>query len=366
MRPTDLQSKVIAFLRFPLIVLVMFVHCNYTTLGGEWASLPYASGFIDVFSSRIAPIANSFFFFISGFLFFKTGMFSTDIYLKKLTRRFQLLLVPYLLWNLLYLLLAIVVGLFSSRVPILGIPIEDMSFGVAMKSLWNMATIQGATNMAAPVAVQFWFVRDLMMTMILSPVIYLLVTLFIRVSGRRPLVRYLLFLLILFGMGFIPELPAGFNPDCWLFFAFGAYFGIKKKEFIVAMLPYAVPMLVTLVLLIVVEHFMPCEFIYRLENVVALIFGMSFTTIMVRAGTWYVKDMTLPNASFFIYAYHGLLLGPIVMLLHNGFLTPHNGYLAIVIYIVPVLLATFIGLLLYWLMRTRLPFITYILMGGRR
>ena len=34
MRPTDLQSKVIAFLRFPLIVLVMFASCNLTTLGG--------------------------------------------------------------------------------------------------------------------------------------------------------------------------------------------------------------------------------------------------------------------------------------------------------------------------------------------
>ncbi len=33
MKPTDLQSKVIAFLRFPLIVLVLFCPCNYTTMG---------------------------------------------------------------------------------------------------------------------------------------------------------------------------------------------------------------------------------------------------------------------------------------------------------------------------------------------
>ena len=31
MKPTDLQSKVIAFMRFPLLVLLLFLHCNFTT-----------------------------------------------------------------------------------------------------------------------------------------------------------------------------------------------------------------------------------------------------------------------------------------------------------------------------------------------
>ena len=95
MKPTDLQSKVIAFMRFPLVVLLLFMHCNFTALGGEWASLPFASGFIHIVSQRIAPIANAFFFFISGYLFFKTGQFALDIYLKKLIRRLQSLFVPY-------------------------------------------------------------------------------------------------------------------------------------------------------------------------------------------------------------------------------------------------------------------------------
>ena len=81
MRPTDLQSKVIAFLRFPLIVLVMFASCNLTTLGGEWGTLPFAGRFIDVFSRRVATFAIPFFCFISGYLFFKTGKCSLDIYL---------------------------------------------------------------------------------------------------------------------------------------------------------------------------------------------------------------------------------------------------------------------------------------------
>ena len=93
MRPTDLQSKVIAFLRFPLIVLVLFAHCNFTTISEAWASLPFASQVIDIFSRRVASNAVPIFFFISGYLFFKTGLFSIDIWLKKLTRRFQSLFV---------------------------------------------------------------------------------------------------------------------------------------------------------------------------------------------------------------------------------------------------------------------------------
>ena len=81
MRPTDLQSKVIAFLRFPLIVLVLTIHCDITTLGGDWASVPYGSKIIEVISQRVATIAIPFFFFISGYMFFKTGKFTTDIYL---------------------------------------------------------------------------------------------------------------------------------------------------------------------------------------------------------------------------------------------------------------------------------------------
>ena len=364
MKPIDLQSKVIAFLRFPLIVLVLFIHCNFTTLSGEWASLPFASTFIDVFSQRIAPIANPFFFFISGYLFFKTGQFALDIYFKKLARRLFSLFVPYVLWNLLYLLLAIIIGLFASKVPILSIPFDKMTFTDGLKAFSDISLIDGGSSITGPIAVQFWFVRDLMVAMLCSPLIYWGVTLFILLSGRRPLVRYLLFLVVIFAFGYWPDI-VGFNPDCWLFFAYGAYFGIRKKEFIVAMLPYALPAALVLALIIGFEQWVPCEFVYRLECVVGLVFGMSLTTIMVRAGTWYV-NMTLANGSFFIFAYHYMVLGFVVMLLGNGLIVPHTWWLALIIYFLSVALVVLLGLLFYWVMRTRLPFTTFILMGGRR
>ena len=364
MKPTDLQSRVIAFLRFPLIVVVLLLHCNFTTLGGDWASLPFASGFINLVSQRIAPLAYLIFFFIAGYLFFKTGKFSADIYIKKLARRSFSLLMPFVLWNILYLLLCIIIGLFTGNVPILGIPFDNMSFADSIKSFWSIALIPEGNNIAAPIAIQFWFVRDLMVVMVLSPLVYFAIKLFIILGGKRPLVRYLLFMAVIFAIGYWPDIT-GLNPDAFLFFGYGAYYGIRKKEFIVAMLPYTLPTFIVLCLLVVIEIFLPCTFIYRMEYVVALVFGLSLTTIMVRAGTWYV-NMTLANGSFFIFAYHYMLLGPIVALLSQEWITPHSSWLALLIYFLALAIVVVVGLLLYWLMRTRLPFTTFILMGGRR
>ncbi|MBO4850652.1 MAG: acyltransferase [Prevotella sp.] len=364
MRPTDLQSKVIAFLRFPLIVLVIFAHCNLTTLGGEWGTLPFAGRFIDIFSRRVALFAIPFFFFISGYLFFKTGKFSLDIYLGKLGRRLQSLFVPYILWNLLFLLVAIIVGLFTNRVPIIGVEMSKLTFLDTLKAFWDIS-LSGVSTIAAPINVPFWFLRDLMVVMVCSPVVFFAVKWFILLAGKRPIVRYALFLVVIFAMGYWPKVT-GFNADCWLFFGYGAYYGIRKKEFIVAMLPYALPAFILLLVLIVIEQWFPGEFLYRLQHVVAIVFGMSFTTIMVRAGTWYVQDMSLSNASFFVYAFHYLVLGGLIALLGSGLFGPHAWWLELIIYLLAVAIAVGVSLLFYWLLRTKLPFTTYILMGGRR
>lgn len=364
MKPTDLQSKVIAFIRFPLIVMVLFSHCNYRTISDEWANLAVASGVIDVISQRIAPIANPFFFFIAGYLFFKSGAFSINLYIKKLIRRFQSLFVPYMLWNLLYLIIVLVAGLFLANRPVIHKAVGDMAFTDWLMAFWNIGAINGDGSIKAPVAIQFWFIRDLMIVMLFSPLVYLLVNAFIKLGGKRPIVRWLFFLAIIFAFNYWPDI-VGLNPDCWLFFGFGAYYSIKKKEFIVAMMPYMIPAAICLVLLIVLEQFWASDFLYRVEYVIGLVFGMSLTTNMVRSGTWYV-NMTLSNASFFIFAYHSLLLGLLMPLFQSGLLKPYNDVLAIVYYLLTVTILVVVGLVLYKLMRKHLPFITYLLMGGRR
>lgn len=112
-------SLTIDFLRFPLIVGVVFIH-NYivktelhgvplSTLLNEWTI-----GLFYAFSQVVSRVCVPLFFFISGLLFFKGANFSWNIYVHKIRRRISTLLVPYLIWNLIGFLLLCIASTYIS------------------------------------------------------------------------------------------------------------------------------------------------------------------------------------------------------------------------------------------------------------
>ena len=116
----ELQSRVIAFLRFPLIVGVVFIH-NYrpsiivgNEVMGSETHMPTYSFIGQLFSQYIGWISVPLFFFFSGFLFFYKADYSLQTYIYKIKRRISTLLIPYLFWNaspVLYCLLSRFKGL---------------------------------------------------------------------------------------------------------------------------------------------------------------------------------------------------------------------------------------------------------------
>lgn len=97
----ELQSKVLDWLRFPMIVLVVYIH-----YWGE--SIPESSvigstiyNSIRIFMCHvISRAAVPTFFLISGYYFFyKIKDFTFDTYKDKLKKRIKTILIPYLLWN---------------------------------------------------------------------------------------------------------------------------------------------------------------------------------------------------------------------------------------------------------------------------
>lgn len=86
----ELQSRTIDFLRFPLIVGVVFIHSYLsdergTHLGGLYY---YVS---DFFSQVLARIAVPLFFYFSGLLYYKDN-FTLTIYKRKIRSRVRSLL----------------------------------------------------------------------------------------------------------------------------------------------------------------------------------------------------------------------------------------------------------------------------------
>lgn len=96
----DRLSKTIMFLRFPLIVAVVFIHTNLADvmINGRLlvneGQFPIHDLFRHIITNELARIAVPLFFFISGFLFFYHTDFSMKMYKQKLKKRVRTLLVP--------------------------------------------------------------------------------------------------------------------------------------------------------------------------------------------------------------------------------------------------------------------------------
>ncbi len=192
---TDIEkrdSEVINLVRFPLAFMVVILHSyvavngfhisrvDYTHLTGtDWYSLVGVT-----FSHVLTQVAVPIFFFISGYLFY-VGMqeWQWAKYADKLKRRFKTLLVPYLSWNTVQAL--IIVSVMVLAYILFGKSLDRIEnwfheIGGLTGIYWsNHATSVIKQNVIGcsvlktyPLLIPMWFIRDLMVTVLLSPVIW--------------------------------------------------------------------------------------------------------------------------------------------------------------------------------------------------
>ena len=174
---TENTSKRITSLRYLLIVLVVFIHNNYRTESVEKAkqfgniilfNQSQIGRWIQLFiSNGIALCSVPVFFMFSSFLQVKKGL-PYKVLIKK---RMQSLLIPFLIWPIFNLLLTTFVkillpsSLFNNS--------EAFSF-ISWKPLdwfhfflgYNISSFD-----LHPYVGQFWFIRDLLILIIISPLI---------------------------------------------------------------------------------------------------------------------------------------------------------------------------------------------------
>ena len=163
-------SDTITWVRFPLIWLVVLLHTIISpqTNNGEIFLKPGDFPIFDwfqYFSQRqIGDIAVPSFMLISGYLFFRDGLLTVDSYKEKLKSRVHTLLVPYFIWNLLFLFYIfacywIVPSLMSS----MGDYVRNFTFISLLDSFFS------------PVLAPMWFIRDLIILNLLAyPIYYIL------------------------------------------------------------------------------------------------------------------------------------------------------------------------------------------------
>ena len=159
-------------IRFPMIVGVVFIHAISTTVGfaGQEVGVQETGFFVEFVTNLISRVfagpAVPMFFLLSGFLFFYRFSWTRSGYLQKFRSRFNTLLVPFLFWNILVLVLFAAAQIspltppyFSGKIP----PISEFPW------LEYIDAIFGITRL--PISYQFWFIRDLIIIVALTPFI---------------------------------------------------------------------------------------------------------------------------------------------------------------------------------------------------
>jgi len=212
MQITPEVSEKIKLLRLPLIIGIVTIHSYLNPVG-------YADQFFQTFIlSTWGGSCVAFLFILSGFLFFRNFNLSLNSYLEKLKSRFWTLLVPYLFWNLALLaVVLIVVNIPTTSSIIQGHYkkyIEDYSFANFIDCLTGYKSVY-------PITFHFWYVRDLIAMVILSPV-------FLLVARKIPYLG-----VALFAAPWLLKLQLGFINIQWLgplFFYLGCLIAVQKLD----------------------------------------------------------------------------------------------------------------------------------------
>lgn len=144
-----------------LIIMVVYIHSSY-----EEAKNYELASFLQSFTGAgICRIANCLFFSISGYLFARNISSIKDVFLK-IKKRLRTLLVPYLLWNIIFVLWFVVLDVIP------GVSQYVNSRGTLQRIL-HQPILQTLYDLwVSPAAFQLWFLRDLIVMMLFTPILW--------------------------------------------------------------------------------------------------------------------------------------------------------------------------------------------------
>ena len=364
MQARELQSQVITFLRFPLAVAVIMLHASFSdVISAKQLNTSFEEyNFIfELLWRTIFQIAVPLFFLISGYLFFcNVDSFDVKTYGRKLKKRAKTLLVPYLIWNLL-MLVVMYTGqqFFPSMMSGNSMLVSEFRLKDWLLSFWDISYRTGG-GLSQPANGALWFIRDLMIVMVLSPLIHACIKYFKFIGVIILIVVYL------FG---VERIFDSLSMTAVLFFTLGSWFGINKKEFVVCCKPTIIFLLTSVYILMAVIYTILSNetFIWNFVNRILIVLGTlltpSFVAYFIRTGKWKINKF-LAGSSFFLFAYHFMILGVLKRLLWDA-VNPKGDMGVIGLYILVSSAVVLCGILFYWWLKKHCRCVAMVITGGR-
>lgn len=348
-------SKIISFLRFPLCFGVILIHTHLVGKDGIDqmfnSNFPLYSNLAYFISFILTGTAVPLFFIFSGLLFFHNVSFlNKSIYTQKLNKRIKSLLIPYIIWNLITF---IIYGITLKVNPNLfnGIClIPQFNIKNFLLAFWNAG---GTGN---PICGPLWFIRDLIITIIFTPIIFY-------ISKKFKYIGLLTFTTI-YIMDIWKQIP-GINCTAFYFFYLGAFFSIHHiylVQFCKKILggSFLLFTITSIYLLIKKNDF--TEIIHL--NILSGLFFVVYLTHRILKYKNIEFSKTINSSTFFIFASHYF---PIIALckICMNLLSPNSDLELIIIYILCPISVTYLCYLSFSLLLKHCPNIAHYLSGGR-
>ena len=277
----------------------------------SWQELSWINIYYSVkifFSGGISFVAVPAFFFITGYLFFRNvEEFGGEAYRGKLHKRARSLLVPYIIWILLCIPLTCLVRYFENFSQNPSLAVQDYFHSIRwLHIFWDHYCTVLNPNLlgfhslyVAPLLGTMWFVRDLLVMSVCSPIVYF----FVKKTGKCGIV----FLSVFYLLRIWPSITL--SSVSVYFFTLGAYFSLIRKSLTIPIFWESIMYVITCISLIYFvasggnENFIGWQLtpLYTLAGVLSI---FSLTTRFIVHKPSFKIPPKLSDSSFFVYALH--------------------------------------------------------------
>ena len=220
---TQQQSRSISSLKVIFCFLIILLHAHFqmpspdTVSDGGGIVYNLQKFFREYLSTFVCGIAIPGFAVISGYLFFATENFLAAVYKRKIHSRLFTLLIPYIVWNLIVFAGDAILA-FNGKNNL--VSETEWNFLNVLNIFWSVKENGAGT---CPYNGPLWYIRDLFILCLLSPVIYPFL--------KSRFVKYI-FVVALFVALFV-KIPYVYYHEriFTVYFCLGAFFAVNPIKF---------------------------------------------------------------------------------------------------------------------------------------
>ena len=291
---------------------------------------------------------------ISGYLFFVNINGTKAEFISKYKKRFETLVLPYLFWSIFSLLIYFLLQ---------SLPYSELFFTKKLIKYYTFNELV-YTILYHPIAYQLWFIRDLVVLVILSPIIY----------WSLKWLKYFVVILLLI-LWFLKFQFIIFSNEALLFFVLGSYLSIIKYNLSTLINKKFMTLICSILWfsLIIIQNMLLYN---NFQNDITMVFLNKFTILIGILAIWLLYDFILDGLditstkyywilsfSFFLFAFHEPTLTFVNKVIF--YIIGKGEFASLLTYFVSPILTIFICIYIAKKLKKSVPNFYSIITGGR-